>query len=611
MVNIGWRDLTPQQISQAFEQTDEQQLQQIAEQYWWPQQMRDDLTQALKDRGVGDDEIKPITQTIDRKFWLWEQQQTQDSPVDFSQFDFGYWVQDYETRDRQIAEQLWDRDIWEFETPFRQTIQQQAPDVTDTDIQTTMDRIRGKQQQLGQHEPTPEPETTPDVDTQTDGGADISRIERAIDAADHQQIQKIGEQYWGVWQMAHQVKERLQEQWVWESEADRIRQKLINRSVETEEPEEFEPSQEAPELETPWEEMFDVDTGFDATEQVVDRLEESFGRITDNLETTQNQIFENIQAIEWAWEEMKQNIQDISGQRIQEAEQNFNNLRSDYQNLKQQVMENFNRNIEARTWARADQLAQQWLLTDEQAAQAAQLTQNQFRDRLEEKRWEIQQEMAEWIINARREKNQLIDNIRQQEASDEASVFEMEQNVRNMYNNVLQNYQQWLAEVENMTVSNIVKQMQPALEMETTREMAEIEQEMQQLITPERLQRAQQGLPQLTSFIADGLNRMWFWQFQNVALDVTEGMTDAQAQQANPQDLLRQAATRAYEQAQAQQQAEVDPMQQMMQLFWSDEQQEQQQFMPWSGEQQEQQQQAEVGPMQQAWQLLTPRSGEQ
>ena len=59
-----------------------------------------------------------------------------------------------------------------------------------------------------------------------------------------------------------------------------------------------------------------------------------------------------------------------------------------------------------------------------------------------------------------------------------------------------------------MTVSNIVKQMQPALEMETTREAAEIEQEMQQLITPERLQRAQQGLPQLTSFIADGLNRM-------------------------------------------------------------------------------------------------------
>ena len=611
MVNIGWRDLTPQQISQAFEQTDEQQLQQIAEQYWWPQQMRDDLTQALKDRGVGDDEIAPITQTIDRKFWLWEQQQTQDSPVDFSQFDFGYWVQDYETRDRQIAEQLWDRDIWEFETPFRQTIQQQAPDVTDTDIQTTMDRIREEQQQLGQHEPTPEPETTPDVDTQTDGGADISRIERAIDAADHQQIQKIGEQYWGVWQMAHQVKERLQDQWVWESEADRIRQKLINRSVETEEPEEFEPSQELPELETPWEEMFDVDTGFDATEQVVDRLEESFGRITDNLETTQNQIFENIQAIEWAWEEMKQNIQDISSQRIQEARQNFDDLRSDYQNLKQQVMENFNRNIEARTWARADQLAQQWLLTDEQAAQAAQLTQNQFRDRLEEKRWEIQQEMAEWIINARREKNQLIDNIRQQQASDEASVFEMEQNVRNMYNNVLQNYQQWLAEVENMTVSNIVKQMQPALEMETTREAAEIEQEMQQLITPERLQRAQQGLPQLTSFIADGLNRMWFWQFQNVALDVTEGMTDAQAQQANPQDLLRQAATRAYEQAQAQQQAEVDPMQQMMQLFWSDEQQEQQQFMPWSGEQQEQQQQAEVSPAQQAWQLLTPRSGEQ
>ena len=52
-----------------------------------------------------------------------------------------------------------------------------------------------------------------------------------------------------------------------------------------------------------------------------------------------------------------------------------------------------------------------------------------------------------------------------------------------------------------------------------------------------------------------------------MALDVTEGMTDAQAQQANPQDLLRQAATRAYEQAQAQQQAEVDPMQQMMQQF--------------------------------------------
>jgi len=583
MVNIGWRDLTPQQISQAFEQTDEQQLQQIAEQYWWPQQMRDDLTQALKDRGVGDDELTPISQTIDRKFWLWEQQQTQDSPVDFSQFDFGYWVQDYETRDRQIAEQLWDRDIWEFETPFRQTIQQQAPDVTDTDIQTTMDRIRGQQQQLRQPEPTPEPETTPDVDTQTDVGVDISRIERAIDASDHQQIQQIGEQYWGVWQMAQQVKERLQEQWVWESEADRVKQKLIDRSVKTEEPEEFEPSQESPELETPWEEMFDVDTGFDATEQVVDRLEESFGRITDNLETTQNQIFENIQAIEWAWEEMKQNIQDISSQRIQEAEQNFNNLRSDYQNLKQQVMENFNRNIEARTWARADQLAQQWLLTDEQAAQAAQLTQNQFRDRLEEKRWEIQQQMAEWIINARREKNQLIDNIRQQEASDEAAVFEMEQNVRNMYNNVLQNYQQWLAEVENMTVSNIVKQLQPALEMETTREAAEIEQEMQQLITPERLQRAQQGLPQLTSFIADGLNRMWFWGFQNVALDVTEGITDAQAQQANPQDLLRQAVTKAYEQKQAQQQAEVDPVQQMMQ-----------QFMPWTGEQQEQQQQQNV-----------------
>lgn len=577
MVNIGWRDLTPQQISQTFEQTDEQQLQQLAEQYWWPQQMRDNLTQALKDRGVGDDEITPITQTIDRKFWLWEQQQTQDSPVDFSQFDFGYWVQDFETRDRQIAEQLWDRDIWEFETPFRQTIQQQAPDVTDTDIQTTMDRIRGKQQQLGQHEPTPEPETTPDIDTQTDVGVDISRIERAIDASDHQQIQQLGEQYWGVWQMAQQVKERLQEQWVSESDADRVRQKLIDRSVETTETEEFEPSQELPELETPWEEMFDVDTGFDATEQVVDRLEESFGRITDNLKTTQNQIFENIQAIEWAWEEMKQNIQDISSQRIQEAEQNFNNLRSDYQNLKQQVMENFNRNIEARTWARADQLAQQWLLTDEQAAQSAQLTQNQFRDRLEEKRWEIQQQMAEWIINARREKNQLIDNIRQQEAADEAAVFEMEQNVRNMYNNVLQNYQQWLAEVENMTVSNIIKQLQPALEMETTREMAEIEQEMQQLITPERLQRAQQGLPQLTSFIADGLNRMWFWQFQNVALDVTEGMTDAQAQQANPQDLLRQAATKVYEQKQAQQQAEVDPMQQIMQQFWLGEQQEEQQ----------------------------------
>ena len=131
------------------------------------------------------------------------------------------------------------------------------------------------------------------------------------------------------------------------------------------------------------------------------------------------QIKQQIDELKALTSEANKNIADTSEKRIQLAKDTFQTVRDELDELSQLGKSVFDQNVAKARQARARELAEAGILTDEQAAQAAQYSLSDYVRDAELRKTEIEQDIQQEIINAVKERDALIDQVYQQQNIDE------------------------------------------------------------------------------------------------------------------------------------------------------------------------------------------------
>lgn len=260
-------------------------------------------------------------------------------------------------------------------------------------------------------------------------------------------------------------------------------------------------------------EVWDQDlSSWDTDLPTVNKNEEDIKTTVDNiksiLDNTLKQQKENLEQIEWVTEQTKQTLNNVIEKRVNNAKSTFENVKNDLSKLRNQVLETFDQNIEQQAQARASGLANRWLLTSEQSWRAAQRTISQFKNQAELKKWELEQQITENLIQARKEKNQLIDKIEQQRSADAVTKNKLTRQVQQAYNNVLQNFQTAKTSLDEFEIQNVLQTRNPQVSLEKSERAAEIKDEVQNSIDEKQLERANESVEDRVRFLANSIQEL-------------------------------------------------------------------------------------------------------
>lgn len=196
------------------------------------------------------------------------------------------------------------------------------------------------------------------------------------------------------------------------------------------------------------------------------------------------------------------NIAQIAEQRLQLAEQWASEVENKLEELRQRALWVFDEKVAQARAVRAQQLAEEWILTNEQAAQAAQYSLSDYTRDVRLQRAEIEQQMATEMVNAVKEKNALIDSIMQQQAVDENTKQQQVAQITNLYNNLLQNQAASLSELRARTSNQVLNMFTPTID----REAAVAQWDLTAELSEQERQRANTDPAFRTQYILDKTN---------------------------------------------------------------------------------------------------------
>lgn len=142
------------------------------------------------------------------------------------------------------------------------------------------------------------------------------------------------------------------------------------------------------------------------------------------------------------------NMANVIQNRLSAAETGFQDVTAQLEDLRNKANGVFDQNVARQRQIRAQQLADAWIITQEQAGQAAAYSLQDYVAEANLKKAEIEQSISEQMTNAIKEKNALIDQIYQQQGIDENTKQQQAAQITSMYNTLLTAQGNTLAEVK-------------------------------------------------------------------------------------------------------------------------------------------------------------------
>lgn len=200
--------------------------------------------------------------------------------------------------------------------------------------------------------------------------------------------------------------------------------------------------------------------------------------------------------------ESQANIANIAEQRLLQAKQGAEEVNESLEELRQKSLSLFDENVAQARATRARQLEAEGILTTEQANQAAAYSLSDYVRDVRQQKAEIEQQITQEMTNAIKEKNTLIDSIMQQQAVDENTKQQQAVQITNLYNNLLNNQANALAEVRSKTSDKVLSMFTPTI----WREQQIEEWNIQATISEQDRQRANSSSLFRTNYILEQVN---------------------------------------------------------------------------------------------------------
>lgn len=142
------------------------------------------------------------------------------------------------------------------------------------------------------------------------------------------------------------------------------------------------------------------------------------------------------------------NMANVIQNRFKAAESGFQDVTAQLEDLRNKANGVFDQKVAQQRQIRAQQLADAWIITQEQAWQAAAYSLQDYVAEANIKKAEIEQSISEQMTNAIKEKNALIDQIYQQQGIDENTKQQQAAQITSMYDTLLTAQGNTLAEVK-------------------------------------------------------------------------------------------------------------------------------------------------------------------
>lgn len=344
---------------------------------------------------------------------------------------------------------------------------------------------------------------------------ELSDFISKLDKVDTNTLQQRIDEKWGIGEINTKIDEAIgQSEWSRKTQLQNIKDTLNQRfggvwgdtGSESTGWETWEEDRSLPDL---WVDTDSwTETDLPQANENIETIENSVNQMSKNLDETMTQVKDNIKNIEWVTEQTKQTMDTALENRRQNVEESFQDIKEQYGGLRQQVLDTYDKNVERRAQQRATWLAEKWLLTDEQASQAAQQTINQYKDQAELKKAEIEEKINQWMIQARKEKQKMTDAIEQQRAADAQTKRQMTQQVENAYNQVLQQYQNSKQQLSQFNLQNILQQTQPQISLEKSEQAAQVQQQVKNAIDQKELERANNSEEDRVRFLVNSIRNV-------------------------------------------------------------------------------------------------------
>jgi len=226
------------------------------------------------------------------------------------------------------------------------------------------------------------------------------------------------------------------------------------------------------------------DTDFDSIDDTKDWMEwnrEEAKRVEEERFNDVNTLV--IAPLEQTNAETAAALKEITAKRMEFAQQNFSEIRSQIDELWKRADELFDVQLEQWGRQRMRLLAEKWILNDAQAAQSSEFLFADYRIKAEEVRKDLLLQQQNLIVNAQKEYGSVVDTIMAQEWLDEKTKQDMATQLANFYNNNINAYAQNINAINTGIDSNIANVIAKQIEVDINTELPLMQEKIKQELT--------------------------------------------------------------------------------------------------------------------------------
>lgn len=230
----------------------------------------------------------------------------------------------------------------------------------------------------------------------------------------------------------------------------------------------------------------DLTTDIDSINSYIEdqeRRREEYNSMKDSIIEEQRQLANDFAStIKEAWLVMDNTTEE----RMSEMDDSYTKIFDTIEELNAQAEQLFDKSVIEATKVRASQLAEQGILTSEQAAASAWFIMRNYTAIAELKRGEMVLENQARMANALKDRQAAQDAILKDKSLNEQTKVALAEKANTMYNNIINNYQKMTMDINNAVDATIDNAYAKQIEVELASYLPMVEQEVNQKLDAEQ-----------------------------------------------------------------------------------------------------------------------------